>query len=144
MQKDYEVILEITAVEFLKDRDVISQIPETFREKLGELEGSGMNLHTGARDLFFEKGSLSYVSGTEECKITFYEQLSLDIKPLEVLEDSKLLDQIPSLLKERLGEMYEESDHSTDGTWELGFKNGLIKYEVGEDTCSVIFDRVEA
>ena len=55
-----------TAPEFIDDELVVSQLPASVQERLGEWEGSGFNFDTGARDVDFFNGFVVYKPGSTE------------------------------------------------------------------------------
>ena len=63
--------LQITSPAGIDDDSVIAQIPNSVRKKLGEEEGSGFNLITNKRDIFFSKGAIQYQAGSTDLEVVF-------------------------------------------------------------------------
>ena len=52
------------------DKAVVAQLPSEIVAALGDSEGSGFNLDSGKRDLFFAKGLVSYSFNQPEVEVT--------------------------------------------------------------------------
>ena len=63
--------IQIKAPAGIDDENVIEQIPASVKKKLGADEGSGFNLITQKRDVFFEKGAIQYQAGSTDLDVFF-------------------------------------------------------------------------
>lgn len=55
----------------LHDAKVIDMVPTDISERLGDAEGSGFDLRTNERHLFFENGIIKYVVNRADIDVEF-------------------------------------------------------------------------
>ena len=60
----------IKPVDSIDDTAVLDQLPERILKDLGSSEGTGFDLRTNKRDLFFQKGSVRY--GTNDKSVDVF------------------------------------------------------------------------
>ena len=61
--------LPCQTIDVIDDKLIISRLPVYIMEMLGKEDGSGFDLNTNRRDLFFDNGRVSYILETHSIKI---------------------------------------------------------------------------
>ena len=65
---------------------------------------------------------------------------AIPVRPSDDPDERPIIKQIPSDIKEKLGEWYQSGFDLRDGTREVFFENGYMRYQLGSDVVNVILE----
>lgn len=69
MTRTYKITAPVTSIDKEMDDKILDQLPESAFDQLGDPDGSGFDLDKNRRELFFEKGVVQYVLGSDKASV---------------------------------------------------------------------------